>query len=189
MRGCAHSPASPQSLVSPRALPTPAALKAPVFLGMPYALPGEPYGHPPQSSSVPPSNSPFAPCLTRLWACVYIITPTTTSELLVLSLLEGQGFPIPPPAPPAAIPHSARGPLSCLSPLLSLPHLCFAPTIPKLLSVSHLPQLTRSLSHCHVPTKPVWLITPVPSGLPTCQHVPQTKVGPVAGPVALGVYP
>lgn len=123
-----------------------------------------------------------SPCLTRLWACVYIITPTTTSELLVLSLLESEGFPIPPPAPPAATPHSARGPLSRLSPLLPLPHLCFAPTIPKLLSVSHSPQLTRSLSHCHIPTRPVWLITPVPSGLPTCQRVPQTQVGPVAGP-------
>ena len=105
-----------------------------------------------------------------------MVMSVTNNKLLALSLSGVWGFQIPPPA---ATSHSAPGP-----PLPSLPdpHLSLAPTIPKLLSVSLLSQLTRSLSNGHIATRPVGLTT-VPSGLPTCQCVPadQGKAGGGAG--------
>lgn len=127
-------------------------------------------------------------CLTRRWACVYIVTPMTTSELLVLSLLEGQGFPIPPPAAM----NSARGPLSRLSPLLPLPHLSFAPTIPKLhRSLAYHNEPGLCLTVMSQPDLCVLSSLSCPSQTRVAYHpCPQWPTHlPVAGLVALGVYP
>lgn len=141
------------------------------FPASPQALvpPGAPT-HPTEGSSPPaPLFSVDLPpaCTTRpTWAC---------NRLLALSPLGGQGFGIPCPA---AATHSAPRPL----PHLSQTHLSPASTIPRFLSLSHVSQLTQSLSHSHVPTRSGGL-TPTPGCHPLANAFLQTKAGPVAWPV------
>ena len=138
------------------------------FPASPQALvpPGAPT-HPIEGSSplVPLSSVDLPPAYMtrRTWAC---------NQLLALSPLGGQGFCIPRPA---AATHSAPRPLS----RLSQTHLSPASTIPRFLSLSHISQLTQSLSHSRVPTRSGGL-TPTPGGHPLANAFLQSTAGPVA---------